>query len=387
MAKTFLTGLRRLAILPALLLPLCLTACDRSHAEEKDHGHHAHHEIVVTSPMHKDVLITQEYVCQIRSQNNIEVRPLQEGYLKEIYIKEGQMVQQDDPLFEIVPVLYRTRLDAEKAKARLMELKYQNTLRLFQQTPPIVSEQEVKLAQAELDEANARVKTAEAELGFTTVKAPFAGIVDRQLQQRGSLVDKKDVLTTLYDNRVMWVYFNVPEANYLEYSKGRHGAPSGNQQQLKLADAVIELNLADGSRFEFNAGDTVTIEGKSNPETGNIQFRADFPNPNGLLRHGMTGTVLIRRKLHHALVIPQRATFEFLDKRYAYVVGSDNVVRRKLITVQHEQDDIFVLKNGLDVSDKIILDGIKQTGDDKKLDKFEFRKPEEVLARLKDPAE
>src|SRR3954469_18843321 len=137
-------------------------------------------------------------------------------------------------------------------------------------------------------------------------------------------------------------------------------------QRLKLADARIELVLANGNKFNYDAGDTVTVEGKFNNETGNIPFRADFPNPDGLLRHGQTGTVLIHRSLQHAVVIPQRATFEILDKQYVWVVGEDHVVHQRLITVEHELEDIFVIKSGLDVKDKIILEGGRQVRDGEK---------------------
>ena len=124
------------------------------------------------------------------------------------------------------------------------------------------------------------------------------------------------------------------------------------------------------------------IEAKFNNETGNIAFRADFPNPDGLLRHGQTGTVLINRVLKDAIVIPQRATFEILDKRYVYVVGKDDVVHQREIVIQHELDDIFVIEKGLDVNDKIVLEGIRQVRDGEKVE-YEFRHPEEVHGRTR----
>ena len=114
------------------------------------------------------------------------------------------------------------------------------------------------------------------------------------------------------------------------------------------------------------------IEAKFNNETGNIPFRADFPNPDGLLRHGQTGNVLIHRTLNNAIVIPQRATFEILDKRYVYVVGEDHVVHQREIVIQHEMDDIFVIKKGLGVDDKIVFEGVRQVRDGDKVE-YEFR--------------
>ena len=216
--------------------------------------------------------------------------------------------------------------------------------------------------QAKLAKAQAKAKLAEAELNFTNVKAPFDGIIDRLHEQQGSLVKEGDILTTLSDNSVMWVYFNVPEARYLEYM--------ADLDQDK-EDQQIELVLANGSKFQ-QTGKIGAIEAKFNNETGNIPFRADFPNPDGLLRHGQTGTVLIHRVLKNAIVIPQRATFEILDKRYVYVVGKDDVVHQREIVVQNELEDIFVIKSGLDVNDKIVLEGVRQVRDGEKVE-YEFR--------------
>jgi membrane fusion protein (multidrug efflux system) len=194
------------------------------------------------------------------------------------------------------------------------------------------------------------------------------------------------VLTTLSDNSVMWVYFNVPEVRYLEYEVNRVDDKNRNVSQLTLKDSRIELKLANGSIFPHSAGNTVTVEGNFNNMTGNIPFRADFPNPELLLRHGQTGTVLVHHTLRNAVVIPQRATFEFLDKQYVFVVGEDHVVHRRLITIQNEVEDEFVIKSGLDVKDKIIVEGVRQVHDDDKIE-YEFKKPEEVLAHQKNPAE
>lgn len=360
------------------LIALSLPACDKMHAEEKENGHHEHQKIVLTSPLAKDVVITQEYVCQIHSRNHIEVCALQDGYLEKVLVKEGQAVKQGDVLFQIQPTLYQARLAGEKAKAQLMQIKFNNTKNLFEQKPtPVVSEQEVFQAQAELDEANAKVTLAQAELNFTTVRAPWDSIVDRLMKQQGSLIEKKDILTTLSDNGVMWVYFNVPEGRYLEYMADRDKDTQARQ---------IQLVLADGSTFP-QTGEISAIEAQFNNETGNIPFRADFANPTRVLRHGQTGNVLIHKTLKDAVVIPQRATYEVLDKRYVFVVGEDDVAHQRPITVLHEKDDIFIIKSGLEPKDKIVLEGVRQVHDGEKLKEPEFIKPEEALAHQKFHAE
>jgi membrane fusion protein, multidrug efflux system len=342
------------------------------HAEEE--AHQEEQQITVTSPMAKDVIITQRYVCQIRSRRHIDVCALEDGYLKAIPIKEGQVVKEGELMFEINPVLYKARWEAEVAERELARLEFANTKRLADKQG--VSQNEVRLFEAKLAKAQAKADQAEAEFNFTKVKAPFDGIVDRLKDFQGSLVKEGDVLTTLCDNRRMWVYFNVPEAQYLEYM-------TSSEQEKK--DRKIELELANHTKFPRPAS-ALTIEAQFNNQTGNIPFRADFENPLGLLRHGQTGTILIHRTLKNALVIPQRGTFEILDKRYVWVVGEDDVAHQRLITIKHELDDIFVINSGLDVRDKIVLEGVRQVEEGKKLD-YEFRKPEEALKNQKFHAE
>jgi membrane fusion protein (multidrug efflux system) len=168
----------------------------------------------------------------------------------------------------------------------------------------------------------------------------------------------------------------VPEADYLEYMTG---------SQKDKDKWKIELELANHTKFP-QPGKIGAIEAQFNNETGNIAFRADFPNPAGLLRHGQTGTILIHRPVKNAIVIPQRATFELLDKRYVWVVGEDDVAHQGLITIKYEMEDIFVIDSGLAVSDKIVLEGVRQVEEGGKVE-YEFRKPEEALKNQKFHAE
>jgi membrane fusion protein (multidrug efflux system) len=363
----------KIPAIPSILLALSclsLSACER-HTEA---AHQEHQKIVATCPQITPVTITQRYVCQIHSQRHIKVRALEMGYLEAIPVKEGQAVKEGELLFNVIPVLYQAKLDAELAEAELARLEFNNTKRLWKDK--VVSEQAVKLIQAKLSKAEAKSELAGAELDFAKVKAPFDGIVDRLYHQHGSLVQEGDILTTLSDNSVMWVYFNVPEARYLEYM--------ADLKQHK-DDLQIELVLANGARFD-QPGKIGAIEADFNNQTGNISFRADFPNPDRLLRHGQTGTILIHRVQDDALVIPQRATFEILDKRYVFVVDKDDVVHQREIAVANELDDIFVIKDHLAVDERIVLDGVRQVRDGDKVE-CEDRRPEEVVAQLKYRAE
>lgn len=356
----------------------CLSKAISNDEATEDHAEsiHPEHKIVVTSPIRRNVVTTQQYVCQIHSCQHIEVRALEGGYLEAIHVQEGQAVKKGELMFKILPVLYQAKLEAEAAEAKRVQIELENAETLLNKG--IVSPQEIALIKAQVAKAQANVRLAQTELSFTAVTAPFDGIVDRQQEQLGSLIEEGDVLTTLSDNSLMWVYFNVPEARYLEYEAEldkQAGSPSHFH---------VELKLANGQIFP-EKGKIGAIEADFDNTTGNIAFRADFPNPEGLLRNGQTGTILMHRTLEGAIVIPQRATFEILANQYVFVVDADDVVHQRDVTVVGELEDIFLVE-GLDVNDKIILEGIRQVRDGDKVE-YAFQAPEEVLGNLKYHAE
>lgn len=360
------------------------SACSKKHAEAGEHKEESN-PIVLTTPSVMSVPVTQAYVCRMQSRRHIDIRALNEGYLEEIPIQEGQAVRAGERLYGLYPVLYKTRLEAEKAELRLAEINLQNTEQLANKG--FVSAPELARAKAERDRAKAKLDRATAELGFTSITAPFDGIVGRQLMQQGSLIEEGDTLTTLSDNAVMWVYFNVPEADYLRFKSIRGASNPQSPRTLDLPGASIQIRLANGQIFEKNAAPTLTIESEFNRETGNIEFRADFPNPEGLLRHGQTGTLLIHQKLNGALVIPQRATFEILDRQYVYVADKDNVARQRKITIARELEDIYVIKDGLSAGERFVLDGVRQVRHGQHLERAETLPPHEAVKKLKFKAE
>ena len=359
------------SIVPVALVVIALSVpgCAKHVAEH----HHEAHKIVATSPESKAVTLTQQYVCQIHSQRHIKIRALEMGYLEAIPLKEGQTVKAGDLMFNVIPTIYQAKYDAELARKNVAQLDLNFTTKLV--ADKVVSNNEKLMAEAKLKEASAKAELAAAELGFATVKAPFDGIVDRLLHQQGSLVQEGEILTTLSDNSLMWVYFNVPEKDYLNYM-----TDTKLREELK-----IELKLANGEIFT-QQGKIGAIEADFNNETGNIKFRADFPNPDRLLRHGQTGTILISRVQNDAIVIPQRAVFEVLEKRYVFVVDKDDVAHQREIFVQNELEDLYVIKKGVDVNDKIVLEGIRQVHDGDKVE-YEDRHPDQVAANLKNHAE
>jgi len=350
------------------LSSLMLLSCNRKKEEKEEVSVYP-----VTSPLVMDTVIDKEYVAQIQSVKNIEVRAQEKGFLEKIFVDEGQFVHQGQTLFRIMPKLYQAELlkaQAEVAQATI-ELKNASTLA----SNNIVSKNERSMAKAKLDAANAEAKLAQIHLSFTDIKAPFSGIINRIPLKLGSLIDEGDLLTSLSDNTNMYSYFNVSEPEYLSYQM--HAADRGSSE--------VSLVMANGEVLP-EKGQIQTIEGEFDNETGNIAFRAKFPNPNKLLRNGETGKVRMTLPLKNALIIPQKATYEIQDQKYVFVVDKNGVARSKNIKVAYELPDVYVIASGLSTGDKILLEGVQKVKDDQKV-QTKFQDPKKVLQSLKLKAE
>ncbi len=350
-----------------MLISLCAlfwqTGCESKKEEKKEEV-----EFLVTSPLKRDTIATKEYVCQIHAISHIEMRALEKGYLQKIFVDEGQAVTKGQRMFQIMPMLYEAEQQKAQAEASFAEIEYRNTKALADSN--IVSKNELALARAKWDKAKAELSLASVHLGFTDIRAPFNGIMDHFQVRLGSLVGEGDLLTTLSDNSKMWVYFNVPEAEYLDYK-----TRPANEGPLKVG-----LLMANNKLFEY-PGFVETIEADFNNQTGNIAFRATFPNPKKLLRHGETGSIQVVVPLKNALLIPQKATFEVLEKKYVYVVDKNNVIRSREITIAAELPNIFVVQAGLNKDDKILLEGLRQVRENEKI-KYRLAKPDSVISHL-----
>lgn len=371
----------------AVILCGCHEKHDKHDDDDKDekhekhdtdkHAKHGHEEeaskLVVSKPLIKDTEVVRDFVCQIHSSRNIEVRAVERGYLETVSVKEGQKVKEGDPMFKILPLVYQAELRRAEAEAQAATVEYQNTKRLTD--TKVVSDTELAIVKAKMEKALAEVNLAQAHLGFTDIKAPFAGLVDRLHLRNGSLVDEGDLLTTLSDNSEVWVYFNVPEAEYLEYA---------SQPQPEERNTV-SLIMANGKLFD-QPGKINAIEAEFNNETGTIPFRADFPNPTGLLRHGETGNIRMKKLVKGAVLVPQKATFEILDHHYVFIVGKDDVLVQQRIRISEEIEDLFIVSDGVTANDKIVVEGLRQAKGGEKAT-YEYEEPEKAFKNLKLRAE
>ncbi|MCW3084627.1 MAG: efflux transporter, family, subunit [Bacteroidetes bacterium] len=352
------------ALLISIYALVTLAACKpKVEEEKKEEG-----KYTVTNPIVMDTSYIKEYVAEIQSLQNVEIRAKVDGYVESINVDEGQHVSAGQLLFTIRPKEYEAELAKAKAEAKTAELEMQNTKMLADKN--IVSQTELAMAVAKLDQAKAEQAIAELHLSYTEVKAPFEGTIDRIHFKMGSLIDAGSLLTTLSNNKEMYAYFNVSEAEYLDY-KMRNSSDDKNN---------VSLILANGQEHKYK-GTIETIEGEFDREVGNIAFRAKFPNPELLLKHGETGKVRLIMSVKNALIIPQKATYEIQDKIYVYVMDQNNIVKAKSIVIKQKLSNLYIIESGVTEKDKILLEGLQSVKEDDTI-QSEFIPAKEVLQHL-----
>jgi len=354
--------MNRIVLLISLCALICNTSCTTKKIEKEETG-----KFTATSPLKADTSFTKEYVSQIQSIRNIEVRAQEKGYLETINVDEGQYVKAGQVLFRIMPKIYEAELLKAQAAVKEAELEMMNTKTLADKN--IVSKTELEIAEAKLDEAKADLALAQVHVSLTEIKAPFDGTIDRIHFKLGSLIDEGTLLTTLSDNKSVYAYFNVSETEYLNF-KTRSNA---NEK------TTVTLLLANNQLHKYK-GIVETIESEFDNTTGNISFRAKFPNPDMLLKHGETGKVQMTIPITNGLIIPQKATYELQDKIYVYVVDKNNIVKSRSITVKNVLPDLYVV-DGLSENDKILLEGVQIAKDDDKIE-YKYVEPKNVISGL-----
>jgi len=357
-------SIKKLIFIYGSLITLFLTGCQSPH-ESKE----IEHTYQVSKPLVKDMKLNDEYVCQIRAIQHIELRSLEKGYLQKKYVDEGQLVRQGQMLFQIKPNVYKADVEKSQAEVELNQIELQNNKALV--AKDIISKTESAMSAAKLAKAKADLEMSKTHLGFTAIRAPFSGLVGKFGDIRtGSLLDEGDFLTTLSDNHKMWVYFNVPETRYLNYMKNkRNNIPQRIQLQLANKELYPEVGTQE------------IIESDFNNTSGNVAFRATFNNPHLLLRHGETGNILWPKLIKKAIIIPQKSTFEILDKKFVLVVDKQGVLHEREIVVAEEAPNIFILKSGIRPDEMFLLERQNNLYKGDKI-KYKMMDPQSVIKNL-----
>ncbi|MBZ5857680.1 efflux RND transporter periplasmic adaptor subunit [Flavihumibacter profundi] len=315
----------------------------------------------VIQPALVDTIFTKEYIAEIHSLQNVEIRTHVKGFIEKIHIDEGKPVQAGQILFTLSNREFRENLlkalanyKSAFAELKVAEVELKNTRTLAEKNIVSSSELDMALArkeaiEAKLEEAQSAISIARLNLSFTEVKAPFTGVINRIPFKTGSLVGEGDLLTKISNNKEVFAYFNMSEKEFIDLM----------EKDSSGLNKVVSLQLANNELFKYS-GTIETVENEIDEGTGNIAFRARFKNPDQLLKHGSSGKILMKEALKQALVIPQKASFEIQDKVYVFTVDSSNTIRMRNINPRLRLPHLYVIGSGLEPRDRLIYEGIQQ---------------------------
>ncbi|HVI47081.1 MAG TPA: efflux RND transporter periplasmic adaptor subunit [Chitinophaga sp.] len=341
--------------LSALFMAGCATKGESTNKEDLK-------PLPVTTLVAQDTLLYRAYVADIQAMQNVEIRARVGGFLDKIYVDEGQEVKKGQLLFGLNDAEYSAELTKARAvrsnavaEAKAAELELDRVKLLVEKKVVAASELEVASARlaaahAKIDEARSAESNAEMRLSYTSIRAPFDGIIDRLPLKKGSLISEGTLLTTVSDTRDVYAYFNVSETEYLQYNKALAKGKNSNEQ--------VQLVLADGSDYN-HTGKIETMESEFEENTGSIAFRARFPNPAKLLKHGASGKVRLSSEMDSVVIIPQKAVFEMQDKNYVFIVDGTNKVSLRSFVPQARFAHFYVVQSGLRPGERIVCEGVR----------------------------
>lgn len=315
----------------------------------------------------EDRTIDTKYSATIRGRQDIQVMPQVSGTLQQLLVTEGQKVTKGQSMFIIDQVPYQAALNTAKANLEAAtaaqataKLSFESTQKLFDQG--VVSEYDLQTAQnaymqakAAVAQANAAVVNAQNSLSYTVVKSPADGVVGTLPFRVGSLVGPSmpTPLTTVSDNHQMYVYFSMTEAQMLERAR-----QAGSMDEAVKNLPAIRLQLIDGSEYS-ETGIVESASGVVDSQTGSINLRAVFNNPDGLLHSGSTGNVIIPVDYKNHIIVPQSAVKQIQTVHQVFkVVGDERTATATAITIApYDNGKEYIVLDGLNEGDEIIADG------------------------------
>ena len=304
------------------------------------------------------------FPATIKGVQDVEIRPKATGFIMQINVKEGQTVGAGQVLFVIDNETAQQQVRQAQAavntaqqQCNTAKLTYENSQKLHESRvigdfELQTSQNSYEVAQAQLAQAQAALASAREQLSYCYVKSPAAGVVGTLPYKKGALVSSQNVLTTVSNNSSMEVYFSVTEKAAMQLQA------AGLQT---LPD--VKLLLADGSTYGHD-GKVTKMSGVIDQATGSVQLIALFQNPERILKSGGAGTIVIPRQATDAIVIPQSCVSEVQDKKFIYLLGSDNKVKYTEIKVDAQNDGKnYVVTDGLKTGDKYVTNGITKLSD------------------------
>ena len=323
-------------------------------------------ELAVITVGEKDATLQSMYPATLHGKNDVEIRPQISGFLTKVHVSEGQRVSKGQRLFTIDQVQLQAAVDAAKAQVEVAQANVNtaqtnadNNKLLFDKNIISASAYQTSVdalnaAKAQLNAAKAQLTSAQKNLSYSVVSAPAAGIVGSITFKEGALVSPSTLLTILSNNSEIEAYFSMNEKEVLAMTA--NGGRSFQQALDSLPE--VTLRLANGEDYALK-GKVISLSGVIDPATGSATAKDSFKNPDGIIRSGSTGQILIPNVSSDVIEIPQKATYEIQNLKFCYVVGDSSKVQSRAIEVADQHDGKnFIITKGLKSGDVVVVEGV-----------------------------
>lgn len=327
-------------------------------------------EVVVKTLVSADIPLDLEYVGQISGSREVQVRARVGGILLRRAYEEGAKVRQGDLLFEIDPEPLKAALEQAKgalgqSEARLASAKRNLDRMKKLRQADVISQKDIDDAQTEFEAATADVRTAQAKvreaginLGYTKVEAPITGITSKETRSEGSLVGNtadSSLLTTINRIDPVYVNFSIPGAQAMKFRKdraeGRVVFPNGS-------DFEVRLLLSDGTQYP-HPGHINFMDTQVDPQTGVVKARAEFPNPAGEILPGQfVRAKLLGAVLKQSMTVPQGAVLRTQQGPMVWVVNAQDMVEPRPVTLGVTLGNSYLLESGVNSGERVIVEGV-----------------------------
>lgn len=312
--------------------------------------------------------LNSTFPATIKGKTDIDIRPQVTGFITKVHVDEGQHVRKGQVLFTLDQVTFQAAVDQAQAAVNNAQTAV-NTAKMTADNKKalldknIISEYEYQLSQnslaqakAQLANANAALASAKKNLAYTVVTSPSDGVVGTIPNREGSLASPSSAqpLTTVSDNSQVYAYFSLTENDLLNLV----GEGERTMDAAIKALPEVRFKMSDGKIYPLE-GKVATVSGVIDNNTGASSVRALFNNPQGILRSGATGQIIMPDNKESVIVIPQKATFELQDRRFVYVVNDSNkVVSTPIIVEANNDGKNFVVTSGLQPGQRIAIEGV-----------------------------
>lgn len=321
--------------------------------------------VTVATPLQQTLVDWDDYTGQFVAVDSVDIRPRVSGYLQSVGFKDGDLVRKGQVLFVIDPRPYQALYDQARgalahAQAALTNAQTEATRGAALLAAKAISQQAYdqlvatqRQAAADMLSAQASVRTAALNLGFTRVTAPLTGKVSDRRVAPGNLVTADTtVLTNIVNLDPIRFEFTGSEALFLKYQRGAGG--------LNRTQAPVQIKLQDEPTYRWN-GRLDFVDNAIETGSGAIRGRAVVDNPQHFLTPGMFGHMrLMGSQAYAAMLVPDRALTTDLSRQVVYVAAPDGVVGERVVVEGPLYDGLRVIRSGLKPTDRVIVDGVQR---------------------------